>query len=152
MKVEQELKYPKPGEKGLKPIPIGVKSFTSIDGGGILSNNDRNLALVKNNYNQVSNRVNELLGKMMDVSHTTISTWEYVKNNANEKQIEDLRNGKVTANKVAAQLKAAEKYRLAIQQAKFINSKYLLPDQAMIFCSDFGIQQYLIKYQMNLYL
>ena len=105
VKVEQELKYPKPGEKGLKPIPIGVKSFTSIDGGGILSNNDRNLALVKNNYNQVSNRVNRLLGKMMDVSHTTISTWEYVKNNANEKQIEDLRNGKVTANKVAPQLK-----------------------------------------------
>ena len=109
VKVEQELKYPKPGEKGLKPIPIGVKSFTSIDGGGILSNNDRNLALVKNNYNQVSNRVNELLGKMMDVSHTTISTWEYVKNNANEKQIEDLRNGKVTANKVVAQLKGSRK-------------------------------------------
>ena len=78
-----------------------------------------------------------ILGKMMGVSHTTISTWEYVKNNANEKQIEDLRNGKVTPNKVAAQLKAAEKQRLLIQQAKFINSKYLLPDQATIYCGDF---------------
>ena len=50
-----------------------------------------------------------LLGKMMGVSHTTISTWEYVKNNANEKQIQDLRNGKVTANKVAAQFEGRRK-------------------------------------------
>ena len=28
VKAEQQLKYPKPGEKGLKPIPIGVKHFT----------------------------------------------------------------------------------------------------------------------------
>ena len=26
VKAEQQLKYPKPGEKGLKPIPIGVKT------------------------------------------------------------------------------------------------------------------------------
>ena len=150
MKAEQQLKYPKTGEKGLKPIPIGVKSFTPIDGdGGIISNNDRNLTLEKNNHNQASNRVNELLGKMMDVSHTTISTWEYVKNNANEKQIEDLRNGKETANKVAAQLKAAEKQRRAIQQARFINSKYPLPDQVTIYCRDFRDPAILAKIPNN---
>jgi hypothetical protein len=141
VKAEQQLKYPKAGEKGLKPIPIGVKDFTPIDINKI-ANNDCNLTLEKNNHDSASNRsdsnrVNKLLGKMMDVSHTTISTWEYVKNNANEKQIEDLRNGKVTANKVAAHLKAAEKQRQSIQQAKFINSKYLLPDQATIYCGDF---------------
>ena len=99
MKAEQQLKYPKSGEKGLKPIPIDVKCFTPIDD-DIISSSDPNLALEKNNHNQASNRVNELLGKMMDVSHTTMSTWEFVKNNANEKQIQDLRNGKVTGNKV----------------------------------------------------
>ena len=136
VKVEQELKYPKPGEKGLKPIPIGVKTFTPINNNKIASNNC-NLALEKNNHDSASNRVNKLLGKMMDVSHTTISTWEYVRNNANEKQIEDLRNGKVTANKVAAQLKAAEKQRQLIQQAIFINSKFEIPDGATIYCGDF---------------
>ena len=50
VKAEQQLKYPKPGEKGLKPIPIGVKAFTPIDGNKI-ANNDCNLALEKNNHN-----------------------------------------------------------------------------------------------------
>ena len=137
VKAEQQLKYPKAGEKGLKPIPIGVKSFTPIDGGGVISSNDCKLPLLKNSHNHGSNRVNKILGKMMDVSHTTISTWEYVKNNVNEKRREDLRSGKVTANNVAAQLRAAEKHRRVIQQAKFINSKYLLPEQASIYCGDF---------------
>lgn len=135
VKAEQQLKYPKPGEKGLKPIPIHVKSFTSIDDRAA-NNNDPDLELEKNSHNQASTRVNEILGKMMDVSHTTISTWEFAKNNANQKQIQDLRSGKVTANKIA-QIKAAEKYSQSIQQAKFINSKYLLPGQVTTYCGDF---------------
>ncbi len=42
-----------------------LKVFTPINTNKI-ANNDYNLALEKNNHNQASNRVNELLGKMMD--------------------------------------------------------------------------------------
>ena len=76
VKAEQQIKYPKKGEKGLKPIPIGVDQYIDED---TIANNDPNLSLDKNDHNQASNRVSELLGKMMAVSHTTISTWEYVK-------------------------------------------------------------------------
>ena len=40
VKAEQQLKYPKPGEKGLKPIPIGVKNFTPIMVDDKISNNN----------------------------------------------------------------------------------------------------------------
>lgn len=46
---------------------------------------------------------------------------------------------------MAAQLRAAEKQRLLIQRAKFINSKYLLPDHATIYCGDFRDSAILAK-------
>ena len=127
VRAEQELKYQK-GKKGTQPID--VKNLTPI----AITGNNENIHV---GNEKKDGRVNSKLGEIVGVTSTTIWQWKQVLDNANNEQLEALKQGKTTPHKVYEKLKAAKKQENIIQQSLQINSRFSLPDQATIYCGDF---------------
>ena len=105
VRAEQQLKYQK-GKKGTQAI--GVKSLTPIASSCNIGSNN-NLGDGIDDNKKTEGRVNSVIGRLADISSTTVWQWKQVLDNATNEQSKALADGRTSPHKVYEKIRAAKK-------------------------------------------
>ena len=97
--------------------------YENIDG------NNNNLGEGIDDNKKAEGRVNSVIGRLADISSTTVWQWKQVLDNATNEQSKALADGRTSPHKVYEKIKAAKKQFEVTQMVKEINSKFTLPDR-----------------------